>query len=278
MRKKIILIFLILIPFNIIYAEESQHERIGTEQEKKVKLELELSSAIQFYFFSGYNTYTIFPQVAFKLSLFNDYVFSVGQSASFLLKDINSLYIESTQKKIQINIAPFPLSFIWKPVYKSWHFQLGTVLNLPTPPWGKDKNKDLVSGTGRFGQSILFNTSYIRDPIIITGIFSYTYITPQIKNEKSAWFPCILNFGLAFTTVLNSCFSVTCSSNVTWDMGEFTNKKYLSGQSKLSESLQVQLSWQEKEWALSSYLNLSFSQMFLTPKWGITYTRVLFEK
>mgnify|MGYP000128178501 CR=1 FL=1 len=67
---------------------------------------------------------------------------------------------------------------------------------------------------------------YISDPVIIGGNIVYTFVTPQIKNDKTAWIPCILTTGLNITTVLNNYFSVSISGNISWNSNELFQKQY----------------------------------------------------
>ena len=52
----------------------------------------------------------------------------------------------------------------------------------------------------------------------------------------------------------------------------------MQGQANISESLQVQISWQKQKWSIASFIDLLFRQQQVNPSWGLTYTRSLFEK
>lgn len=72
--------------------------------------------------------------------------------------------------------------------------------------------------------------------------FSYTFVTPQIKNKATGWIPGILNTGINFTSVMNNYFSISCSGSVRWNSGQHIDKRYISGLASISESIQVQIS------------------------------------
>ncbi len=277
MAKKLVFLLGIFIAVNI-YSEESEHERIGIEKEKRLEIELDLSCLAQFYSYDGYNTYAILPQIGCNFTVLNDYIFSITQPLVIKLNDINSVYLESVQNGLKFAFDDFLFRFIWKQSYHSWRFQVGTSMIFPTSPWKQKNPKHFVSGSGRFSQTLLFNASYISDPIIIGGNFSYTFVTPQLKNKSSAWIPSILNTGINFTAVMNNYFSVSCLGNVIWNSGELLDKKYIQGQANVSESLQIQVSWQKQKWAISSFVVVLFTQQKISPSWGLTYTRILFEK
>ena len=277
MRKKIFFVLLIFISTKI-YSIEDKHERIGIEKEKLLEIELDLSCVAEFYSYSGYNTYTTIPQIGCNFTLLNDYVFSIYEPVTIQLNDINSTYPESAQNGLKFAFDDFSFRFMWKKPYKSWRFQVGTSMTFPTSPWKQKNAKHFVTGSGRFTQSLLFNASYISDPVIIGGNFSYTFVTPQIKNKATGWIPGILNTGINFTSVMNNYFSISCSGSVCWNSGQHIDKKYIQGQANISESLQVQISWQKQKWSIASFVGLSFRQQQVNPSWGLTYTRSLFEK
>ena len=73
--KKIFFVLLFFIGLQILYAEESEHERIGREKEKIITIELDSSCNMQFFTSSGYNVYAFSPQVGFNFTVLNDYFF-----------------------------------------------------------------------------------------------------------------------------------------------------------------------------------------------------------
>ena len=77
--KKIFFVLLFFIGLQILYAEESEHERIGREKEKIITIELDTSCNMKFYTNGGYNLYTFSPQVGFNFTVLNDYFFSINQ-------------------------------------------------------------------------------------------------------------------------------------------------------------------------------------------------------
>ena len=77
---------------------------------------------------------------------------------------------------------------------------------------------------------------------------------------------------------MNKYFSILCSGSVRWNSGQHIDKKYMQGQANISESLQVQISWQKQKWSIASFIDLLFRQQQVNPSWELTYTRSLFEK
>lgn len=276
--KKIFFVLLFFIGLQSLYAEKSDHERIGREKEKIITIELDSSCNMQFFTSSGYNVYTISPQVGFNFIVLNDYIFTINQPFTIRLNDIDSRYEASKQNGLKFAVDDIGLNFTWRKPYKSWRFNVGTDMTIPTAPYKAKNETHFVSGTGRFSQSLLFSVSYISDPVIIGGNIVYTFVTPQIKNDKTAWIPCILTTGLNITTVLNNYFSVSISGNISWNSNELFQKQYQHGQSSVAETIQFQASWQKEKWALVTAISITHNEQALHPKWTLGYTYKLFEK
>lgn len=259
-------------------AKEASHERLGMEKANRFKLELDLSSLAMFHANNGYNVYSVSPEAALNFLIAKDFLISISQPFTVRINDIDDRYKDSKHNGIQIAPDDTNMSFVWKAPYESWRFHLGTQMSFPTAPYNKESEGQFVNGSGRFSEAISFSASYISDPVVIGGNFSYAFATPQIQNPATAWVPCIFTVGLSFTTVLNNRFSVSCSGDVSWNSNEFIHGRYKAGQSSVAESLELKIAWHESEWALSSFTSVSYSEGQLKAKLGLGYTKTLLKK
>ncbi len=279
MIKKSIYILLIILSFlQAITAEESEHQRINSNESNTFQIQINLSVKSKFPAYPYGNVYDFLPQAGFDFILYDDYILSINQPLAIRGIALNPKISTKIKSGVKIAISDLNLGLTWLPSYKDWQFRLGINSTVPTAPWKEKNQNHFVQGSGRYAQNIFTTIHYITDPVVIGGTLNYTFITPQIDNKKSDWIPAIVSLSLETNIVLNQNFSILITTLLDWNSNELSKGKYILSQSVLSEMLKIATIWSEEKWDISGNIAISIVGGQVIPILELGGSIKLFEK
>ncbi|MFP4363587.1 MAG: hypothetical protein ACLFR1_06930 [Spirochaetia bacterium] len=254
MKKRFILLFFLSMSISaVLFAQTTEHQRIGVEEENRFELDLEADTDLVYSEFSQYPRYNLGQSFSVTFQYNSTWFLGCTFPLEFQL-------VSSREARVPLLWAfgDPSISLGWSERFGDTRMSLSGRARFPLSEWNHYAEAEgyLVPGSGRFFLGISAGVSRILDPVLIRGDLAYDIGLPRKERFGTSWVPGIIALAASVTEVLNDSIGYTISLRQGITFPSVTNGNWKIDDLSYTATAGLQVFWALED----SRFTLGFSQ------------------